>query len=113
VPTRQDRAPGPRRGSDGLLVVLVQALDGVAAASFGVCVPLIISDVTGRSGHFNLSLGFVGFAIGIGATIGTTLAGWVGTRFGHPAAFVSLASIGLVAALSVWLAMSETQPASA
>ncbi len=99
--------------TDPLLVVLVQALDGVAAASFGVCVPLIISDVTGGSGHFNLSLGFVGFAIGIGATIGTTLAGWIGTSFGDPAAFACLASIGLAAALSVWIAMPETRPASA
>jgi len=38
-------------------------LDGIAAASFGVMVPLVTSDIAGRSGHFNLSLGFIGLAI--------------------------------------------------
>jgi len=92
------------------LVVLVQTFDGVAAASFGVMVPLVISDLAGRSGHFNLSLGFVGFAIGIGATVSTTLAGWIADRFGDPAAFIGLAATGLAATLLVWSAMPETRP---
>ncbi|MGO8918682.1 MAG: MFS transporter [Stellaceae bacterium] len=92
------------------LVVLVQAFDGIAAASFGIMVPLVISDIAGRSGHFNLSLGFVGFAIGIGATVSTTLAGWIGDRFGDPAAFAGLAATGLAATLLVWCAMPETRP---
>jgi MFS family permease len=92
------------------LVVLVQALDGVAAASFGVLVPLVTSDVAGRSGHFNLSLGVVGFAIGIGGTLGTPLAGWIADDLGDPAAFASLALIGLAAMTLVWAAMPETRP---
>src|SRR5258707_6552465 len=48
------------------LVLSVQALDGVGGACFGIMMPLIVSDVAARSGHFNLSLGFVGFAVGIG-----------------------------------------------
>ncbi len=93
------------------LVVLVQALDGVAAACFGVMAPLVTSDVAGRSGHFNLCLGFVGLAIGIGGTFSTTLAGWIADHFGGPAAFVGLASVGLAATLLVWGAMPETRPA--
>ena len=50
-------------------LVLVQALDGIAGACLGVMVPLVTSDIAGRSGHYNLALGFVGFAIGIGATL--------------------------------------------
>ncbi len=92
------------------LVVLVQTFDGIAAASFGVMVPLVISDIAGRSGHFNLSLGVVGFAIGIGATVSTTLAGWIGDRFGDPAAFAGLAATGLAATLLLWCAMPETRP---
>jgi MFS family permease len=92
------------------LMVLVQALDGVAAAAFGVLVPLVTSDVAGRSGHYNLSLGFVGFAIGIGGTFGTPLAGFMADRFGDPVAFASLGGIGFVVAILVWTAMPETRP---
>jgi MFS family permease len=96
---------------DPLTIVLIQALDGIAAASFGVLVPLIISDIAGRSGHFNLSLGFVGVAIGVGATFSTTLAGAFADRFGDPAAFAGLAATGLAATLLVWFMMPETRPA--
>jgi len=79
------------------LMVAVQALDGLAGASFGVLVPLIASDVAGRSGHYNLSLGFLGVAIGIGATLSTIVAGWIADRFGDPAAFIGLGVVGLAA----------------
>jgi len=95
--------------TDPILVVLIQVLDGIAAACLGVMVPLVTSDVAGRSGHFNLSLGFVGFAMGIGATLSTSLTGWVGDRYGHPIAFASLAAIGLAATMLVWGAMPETR----
>jgi MFS family permease len=96
--------------TDPMLLVLVQVLDGIAAACFGVLVPLGTSDIAGRSGHFNLSLGFVGVAIGIGGTLSTTLAGWFADVFGDPAAFVGLALVGAVATLLVWSAMPETRP---
>ncbi|HYM01659.1 MAG TPA: MFS transporter [Stellaceae bacterium] len=93
------------------LVVAVQALDGIAAAAFGVMVPLVAADIAGRTGHFNFALGFIGFAIGVGSTVGTTLAGWIADRSGDPAAFVTLAAIGAGATLLVWRAMPETRPA--
>lgn len=96
--------------TDPALVVLVQALDGVAAASFGVMMPLVVSDVAGRTAHFNLALGFVGFSIGVGGTFSTTIAGWIGDHFGDPAAFAGLALVGLAATLLVLLAMPETRP---
>jgi MFS family permease len=98
--------------SDPTLVVAVQIFDGVAAASFGVLMPLIVSDITGHTRHFNFSLGFVGFAIGIGATFSTGVAGWIADRLGDPAAFGALAAVGLVATLLVWVAMPETRPQS-
>jgi MFS family permease len=94
-------------------MVLVQALDGLAAAAFGVMVPLVTSDVAGRSGHFNLSLGMIGLAIGIGGTLGTPLAGWLADDYGGAAAFAGLASIGILAFLLVWGAMPETRPVEA
>jgi MFS family permease len=98
--------------TDPTLVVLIQIFDGIAASSFGVMVPLVTSDIAGRSGHFNLSLGFIGLAIGIGATVSTTLAGWVGDSFGDSAAFFGLAVVGLAGTLLVALAMPETRPAA-
>ncbi len=95
------------------LLVAIQILDGIAAASFGVMVPLVTSDIAGRSGHFNLSLGVIGFGMGVGGTLSTTAAGWVADRLGDPAAFLGLAGVGLAATLLVWGAMPETRPARA
>jgi MFS family permease len=95
------------------LVVAVQALDGIAAASFGVMMPLIVADIASRSGHFNLAFAFVGFAIGIGSTLGTTVAGWMADQFGDPVAFLGLAATGAAATLLVWLGMPETRPIGA
>jgi MFS family permease len=96
--------------SNPTLVVAVQALDGVGGACFGIMVPLIVSDVAGRSGHFNLSLGFVGFAVGIGATLSTPAAGWLADHFGVRPAFFCLCAVGVAAVLLVSLAMPETRP---
>ncbi|HEX6841051.1 MAG TPA: MFS transporter [Stellaceae bacterium] len=99
--------------TDPALVVLIQVLDGIAAASFGVMVPLVANDIAGAAGRFNLSLGFVGVAIGVGATLSTILAGWIADRHGDAAAFAALAAIGLAATLLVAGAMPETRPARA
>ncbi len=74
--------------TDPLLMVAIQALDGIAAACFGVMVPLVTNDITGGSGRLNLSLGFVGFAIGIGATLSTAVAGWTADVWGDRNAFL-------------------------
>ena len=92
------------------LVVAVQALDGIGGACFGIMVPLIVSDVAARTGHFNLSLGFVGFGIGIGATLSTPAAGWLADHFGMRLAFFFLAAVGLAAVALVAAAMPETRP---
>ena len=92
------------------LLVAVQVFDGIAAACFGIMVPLIVSDVAGRSGHFNLSLGAVGFGIGIGSTLSTPAAGWLADHFGTRSAFFVLMGIGVVAVLLVAFAMPETRP---
>jgi MFS family permease len=92
------------------LVVAVQALDGIGAACFGIMVPLIVSDVAARSGHFNLSLGFVGFGIGIGSTLSTPAAGWLADHYGARIAFFSLTAVGILAVLLVLSVMPETRP---
>jgi MFS family permease len=96
--------------SNAALVISVQVLDGIAGAGFGILVPLVVSDVAARSGHFTLSLGAVGFAIGIGSTVSTSAAGWVADHFGMRHAFYFLASVGLAAVLLAVFAMPETRP---
>jgi MFS family permease len=97
---------------DPWVLVAAQVFDGVAGACFGIMVPLIVSDVAGGSGHFNLSLGAVGFAIGIGSTVSTSAAGWISDHFGMRSAFYLLAATGLAAVLLAVFAMPETRPAA-
>src|SRR5215471_12324452 len=52
-----------------LLMVCYQALDGVSASVVGVMLPLVVADITRRGGRFNLGMGLVGLAVGIGATL--------------------------------------------
>jgi MFS family permease len=92
-------------------VVIVQALDGVSAAVIGVLLPLIAADIARERGHFNLTMGAIGIAVGVGASISTLLAGWVATRSGNQAAFLALAAAGLCGTALVWLIMPETTPA--
>jgi len=92
------------------VIVVIQGLDGIAGAAIGIIGPLVTADVAAESGHYNLALGFVGFAIGIGATLSTGLAGWIADQFGGSIAFVALAGTGLAATALIWPTMPETRP---
>ncbi len=94
-------------------LVGIQALDGISATVFGIMLPLIAADLTRRTGYLNLAIGSLGLAASLGATLSTTLAGWIADRFGAPAAFLALAAAGAAALLLVALAMPETRPATA
>lgn len=98
--------------SDPELLVAIQILDGVSAAVLGVIVPLVIVDVAHASGHFNLAQGAVGCAMGLGASVSTTLAGFAADNFGSYTAFGMLAAIAGAGLLAVLLAMPETRPQS-
>ncbi|MGU3359032.1 MFS transporter [Methylobacterium sp. M6A4_1b] len=91
------------------LLVAVQVFDGISAAVFGVMVPLVVSDATRRTGHFNLALGAVGTAMGIGAALSTSLAGVMADRLGSHTAFLGLAIVGFAAFALVALIMPETR----
>lgn len=93
------------------LLVAVQVLDGISAAVLGVLVPLIVADVTRGTGRFNLAQGIVGSAIGIGASLSTTIAGYTIDYFGATAAFLVLAGVGAAAVALLATAMPETRPA--
>ncbi len=94
------------------LVVVVQALDGVCAAILGVTLPLVVADITRGTGRFNLGLGIVGSAVGIGAALSTSLAGYVMDHFGRMAAFGGLASVAVCGLALLWLLLPETRLAA-
>lgn len=96
--------------TDPYLLVAVQLLDGIAASVFGVMVPLIVADIARGTGRYNLSLGVVGMAGGIGASLSTTLAGYASDLFGTPVAFLGLAAIAAAGLALVWGLMPETRP---
>jgi MFS family permease len=96
--------------ADPYLVVAVQVFDGVCATILGVMLPLIVADITHGTGRFNLGLGIVGSAVGVGAALSTTLAGFTIDHFGSTAAFLGLASLAAAGLGLVWLLLPETRP---
>jgi len=94
-----------------LLLAAVQMLDGISAAVLGVMGPLVIADITRGTGRFNLAQGVLGTAMGIGAAISTTFAGYLTDHFGSRIAFFGLASIAAVGLAVVFALMPETRPA--
>ncbi len=96
--------------ADPYLVLAVQMLDGVSAAIFGIMFALVVADITRDTGRFNLALGIVGSAVGIGASISTTVAGYMFDHFGHAATFLGMAAVAAAGMALVWLLMPETRP---
>ena len=92
------------------LLVVAQMLDGVSATVLGVLVPLTMADVTRRTGHFNLAQGAIGCAVGIGASISTTVAGKLTDLYGSYSAFVAMGLVAAAAVVVVLLFMPETRP---
>ncbi len=97
---------------DPTLVIAFQLLDGISGAVLGVLTALVVADVTGGTGRFNLAQGIVGTASGIGASLGTTLFGVVAAGFGRTAVFLSIASVALLAVVILWFFMPETRPST-
>jgi predicted MFS family arabinose efflux permease len=96
--------------TDPFVLVTAQLLDGIAAAVFTVLSPFIIADITRGTGRFNFSLGVVGTAMGIGASLSTTFAGYASDHFGSALTFVALAAIAAAGLALVWSLMPETGP---
>ena len=95
---------------DPVLLVAVQALDGVSAAVFGVMLPLVAANLTVGTERFNLCMGVLGLAAAGGATLSTLLAGLIADHFGTTAAFLILAGCGVMAALA---ALTTAMPKTA
>lgn len=89
-------------------IVLIQALNGISAAVVGVLLPLIAADIARERGHFNLIMGAIGLAVGLGAAASTEVAGIIADTVGMQSVFFALASAGALATALVWVLMPET-----
>ena len=74
-------------------LLTIQILDGVAAGIFGVVSVLVIADLTQGSGRFNLTLGAISTAVGVGASLSQVIAGSIVHHFGSNAGFLFLAAV--------------------
>jgi MFS family permease len=90
------------------LLVGIQVLDGVGAGIFGVVSVLVIADLTRGTGRFNLTLGAIATAVGIGAALSQTIAGAIVHHSSDRAGFLFLALVAAAAFVILWLFMPET-----
>jgi predicted MFS family arabinose efflux permease len=90
------------------LLVAIQVMDGIAAAIFGVVSVLVIADLTRGTGRFNLTLGAINTAVGIGAALSQFIAGAIVHHAGFRAGFLFLAGVALAAFAILYLLMPET-----
>jgi MFS family permease len=93
------------------LLVGIQLLDGAANAIFGVVSVLVIADLTRGTGRFNITQGGLATAVGIGASVSTTFAGYLVQRYGYSISFLGLAAVGGVAWLVLLIGVPETRDA--
>ena len=90
-------------------LVAIQILDGVGAGIFGVVSVLVIADLTQGTGRFNLTLGAISTAVGIGAALSQTIAGSIVHHFGFDTGFLFLGAIASAAFGILYFSMPETR----
>jgi MFS family permease len=98
--------------SNTVALVAIQILDGVGAGIFGVVSVLVIADLTRGSGRFNVTLGAIGTAVGIGAALSQSIAGTIVHHFSFDAGFLFLAAIAATAFSILYFFMPETREKS-
>jgi predicted MFS family arabinose efflux permease len=98
--------------SEPALVIAVQLLDGISAATLAVLVPLVLADVMRGTGHYNLAQGVVGAAVGIGASLSTAVAGYITDHVGSSATFLFMSGTAATGLLLVIALMPETKDES-
>lgn len=94
--------------SDPVLLVAIQALDGIGAGIFGVLSILVVSDLTRGSGLFNTTQGAIATAVGLGSSLSNAFAGGIVQRSSYNTAFLILAGIAVVAVGVLWAFVPET-----
>jgi len=90
-------------------LVAIQILDGVGAGIFGVVSVLVIADLTQGSGRFNITLGAITTAVGVGAALSQMIAGTIVHHYSFNAGFLFLAAIAALAFIVLYFFMPETR----
>jgi predicted MFS family arabinose efflux permease len=90
-------------------LVAIQILDGVGAGIFGVVSVLVIADLTQGSGRFNLTLGAISTAVGIGAALSQTIAGSIAHHWNSDVGFLFLGTVAAAAFGILYFFMPETR----
>ena len=98
--------------NDSDWLITVQLLDGVGAGIWSVLTPLVVADLMRGTGRYNLALGGVATAQGVGASLSGLAAGLIVDRFGYDAAFATSAAVALSALALLGFALPETGPRS-
>jgi MFS family permease len=93
---------------DPALLVAIQVLDGIGAGIFGVVSVLIIADLTRGTGRFNITLGAITTAVGLGASLSQVVAGALVHHLGYHAGFLFLGAVAAAAFALFAGAMPET-----
>jgi sugar phosphate permease len=83
--------------NDSAWLIAVQLLDGVGAGIWGVLTPLVVADLTRGTGRYNLALGAIATAQGIGASLSGLAAGLIVDHFGYDTAFATSAGFAVLA----------------
>ncbi len=91
-----------------MLLLAIQALDGIGAGVYGVVIALICSDLTRHTQGFNTLMGLAQAALALGGVLGPLLQGLSTEHLGFPAAFRILAGIAGLGAILFLLKMPET-----
>jgi MFS family permease len=96
--------------TDPMLLVIIQALDGISGATLGVLTTLMIADLTQGTGRFNLAQGLVGTLAGIGASLSTCISGLAVAKFGVVSGFIGVTAVAVTAVALLWVFLPETKP---
>jgi MFS family permease len=96
--------------SDPNVIMVIQLLDGVTAAIVTVLTILVVTDLTTRTGRFNLAQGTLGTLIAISSAVSTTALGFLVQHFGDVTGFVAMAAGTGLAVVLFWALLPETKP---
>jgi MFS family permease len=91
-------------------LIALQAMDGVAAAIYGVLLKLVTADLAAGTGRFNFLQGTVQSAMGLGAFLSNLGFGLLAGALGFNASFAGLAVMALAGGALYLLKMPETRP---
>jgi len=94
-------------------LIALQALDGAAAAIYGVLMKLVTADLAAGTGRFNFLQGAVQSAMGLGAFLSNIGFGLLASALGFNASFLGLAAVAVAGGALYALKMPETKPAAA